>query len=257
MQQHTRFITVTVLKIGRSLDTRQVHIWIFELSAPAIAVESLRNYLDQDELARAERFRFQHLRVAYITSHGLLRRLLTRYVDVNPGELRFKYNEHGKPYFADPNCNLRFNLSHSGTLGACAFALDCEIGIDIEQIRAMPDLFAIARRFFGPDEFRDLESVAENEREAAFFNCWTRKEAYVKAIGGGLSVPLESFRVSLLEREPARLLRPQPADPGRWTIQEFDPGPGYRGAVAYKENPRHLVIYRTSAEECLRGFHEV
>jgi 4'-phosphopantetheinyl transferase len=234
------------------LDTRHVHVWTFELSAPSNVVESLRNYLDEDEISRAERFRFRHLQVGYVVAHGVLRRLLADYLGVNPAELHFGYNEQAKPRMADPDCNLRFNLSHSGTLGACAFALNCEIGVDIEQIRTMPDLFDIARRFFSPDECKDLETVAADKREVAFFDCWTRKEAYIKAIGGGLSVPLDSFRVSLLEGEPAQLLRVRPGDPGPWTIQEFDAGPGYRGAVAYNEDPRHLVIHRTTAEECLR-----
>jgi 4'-phosphopantetheinyl transferase len=234
------------------LDIRHVHVWIFELSAPSHVTENLRNQLAGDEIARAERFRLPHLQVAYVVTHGVLRLLLAGYLSANPAELHFGYNEQGKPHITDPDCNLRFNLSHSGALGTCAFAMDCEIGIDIEQIRAMPDLFDIARRFFSPEECKDLETVPPHAREAAFFDCWARKEAYIKAIGGGLSVPLDSFRVSLFEGEPARLVRARRDDAGPWTIQEFDPGPGYRGAVAYNEDPRQLVIHRTTAEECLR-----
>lgn len=234
------------------LDKRHVHLWTFELSAPANVIEDLRNVLADDELARARRFRFPHLQVGYVVAHGVLRHLLAGCLGASPVELHFSYNEQGKPRIADPDCRLCFNLSHSGQLGACALAVNCEIGVDIEQIRAMPDLLDVARRFFSPDECKDLETIAADKREDAFFDCWTRKEAYIKAVGGGLSVPLDSFRVSLLEGEPARLLRPRPGDPGPWTIQEFDPGTGYRGAVAYNEDPRHLVIHRTTAEECLR-----
>lgn len=149
----------------------------------------------------------------------------------------------------DPDCPLRFNLSHSGMLGTCALSVDCEIGVDVEQIRAMPDLFDIARQFFSPAECVDLKTAPPEQREAAFFSCWTRKEAYIKAIGGGISIPLDSFRVSLLPGEPVQLLSAPPQHGGPWTIQSFDPAPDYRGAVAYNKSPRQLVVRTTSAEE--------
>jgi 4'-phosphopantetheinyl transferase len=238
-----------------SLNLRQLHVWIFELSAPPHAVEYFRSQLAADEKERAERFRFAHLRVSYVIAHGVLRCLLARYLGTTAAEIEFLYNEQSKPRLAQPDCRLRFNLSHSGALAACAFGLECEIGVDLEQIRPMPDLFDIAGRFFSPDECRDLEAVPPSQREAGFFTCWTRKEAYIKAVGGGLSIPLDSFRVSLLPDEPARLIHARPEDGGPWTLDAFDPGAGYRGAVAYNGDPRHLTVRTTNTERVLRLHH--
>jgi 4'-phosphopantetheinyl transferase len=230
-------------------DTGQVHVWLFELSASAGALEYLRGQLSGDEIARSERFCFPHLQTSFVIAHGMLRSVLARYLGRPPAALEFSYNQQGKPRLAHPGCRLQFNLSHSGTLGACAVAVDCDLGVDIEHIRQMPDLFDIARRFFSPEECADLEAVPLDRREFAFFNCWTRKEAYIKAIGGGLSIPLDSFCVSLIPNEPARLLSNCENDAHRWNIQEFDPGAEYRGAVAYSGPPRDLIIRRIEADE--------
>jgi 4'-phosphopantetheinyl transferase len=238
-----------------SLDPRQVHIWIFELSAPPDAIDYFRNQLSLDEVDRSERFHFPHLRVSYVIAHGVLRCLLAHYLNSMPPRLEFCYNAQGKPRLADPDCRLQFNLSHSGALAACAFGLDCEIGVDLEQIRPMPDISNIAQRFFSRDECADLDVAPAGQREACFFNCWTRKEAYIKAVGGGLSIPLDSFRVSLLPEEPARLIQARPEDGGPWNVEALDPPPGYRGAVAYNGVPRHLTVRRTSPESVLRLYH--
>jgi 4'-phosphopantetheinyl transferase len=231
------------------LDTAEVHLWIFELSAGPAALEYFRHRLSADEVSRADSFCFAHLRDSFVIAHGVLRCLLGAYLERKPEQISFCYNKQGKPRLADADSRLRFNLSHSGALAACAVALDCEVGVDIEQIHRMPDMFDIARRFFGADECADLESVADEEQEPAFFNCWTRKEAYIKAIGGGLSIPLDSFRVSLLPGHAARLLWNGENDAARWNIEAFDPGAGYRGAVAYNGSPRHLLVRRMKADE--------
>jgi 4'-phosphopantetheinyl transferase len=231
------------------LDGRQVHVWIFELSARADALEALRAQLSAEELEREGRFYFAHLRVSYAIAHGVLRYLLAGYLGARPRELQFSYNQQGKPRLAQEDCDLRFNLSHSGAMAAVAVAAGCEIGVDVEQVRTMEDMFGIARRFFSAAECGDLEAVRETERETAFFDCWTRKEAYIKAIGGGLSIPLDSFRVTLRADEPARLLSNREGDAERWNLRELKPGAGYRGAVAHSGPVRELIVRRIKADE--------
>jgi 4'-phosphopantetheinyl transferase len=233
------------------LDTRHVHAGIFELSASTEIVEYFRTQLDADEIARAQKFHFPHLQISYVIAHGMLRCLLASYLKAIPAQVNFRYGEHGKPDIADPDCGLRFNLSHSGSIAACALGVQCDVGVDVEQVRAMPDLLDIAHRFFSSEECKDLETVPAGDREVAFFNCWTRKEAYVKAVGGGLSIPLDSFRVSLLPGDSPRLLRYQTEDGVPWTIEAFDPGPGYCGALAYSGAPRQVVVRRTTAAKVL------
>jgi 4'-phosphopantetheinyl transferase len=227
----------------------EVHLWLFELTASARALEYLRSQLSADEIDRAGRFCFPDLQVSFVIAHGVLRNVLAKYVGGPPGAIRFCYNPQGKPSLSHADRGLQFNLSHSGMLAACAVASDCEIGVDVEKIRKMPDLLDIARRFFSPKEWADLESVPLDQQELTFFDCWTRKEAYIKAIGGGLSIPLDSFRVSLQPNEPARLLSNRENDAHRWNIQEFDPGAGYRGAVAYSGVTRDLIVRRIKADE--------
>ena len=234
---------------------QEVHIWMFELSADPPALEYFRSQLPPDEVSRADRFCFAHLRESFVIAHGGLRCLLAAYLGGRPTEVSFCYNEQGKPRLADPAARLRFNLSHSGAQAACAFALDCDLGVDIEQIRRVADIFDIARRFFSADECADLESTAIEEREGAFFNCWTRKEAYIKAVGGGLSIPLDSFCVSLIPGQAARLISNREGSAAAWNIEAFDPGPGYRGAVAYNGTPRELIVRRMKANEASGSWH--
>ncbi|HEX3685862.1 MAG TPA: 4'-phosphopantetheinyl transferase superfamily protein [Bryobacteraceae bacterium] len=230
-------------------DPGKVHLWLYELTASARTLEYFRSQLSPDELDRADRFCFPHLQLSFVIAHGVLRSVLSKYLGKSPAAVEFSHNPQGKPRLRHADCRLEFNLSHSGTLAACAVARDCEIGVDVEKIRAMPDLFDIARRFFSPEECVDLAGVPLDQQEPAFFNCWTRKEAYIKAIGGGLSIPLDSFQVSLLPNEPARLLSNRENDAQRWNLQEFDPGAGYRGAVAYTGAQRGLVVRRIKADE--------
>jgi 4'-phosphopantetheinyl transferase len=238
-----------------ALGPQDVQLWIFELAANAAALDYFRSQLSPEEVSRADRFRFVHLRESFVIAHGVLRGLLADYLGARPDEVSFCYNEQGKPRLADVGARLRFNLSHSGALAACAFALDCDLGVDIEEIRQMTDLFDIARRFFSADECADLESTPVEEREGAFFNCWTRKEAYIKAVGGGLSIPLDSFCVSLIPGQAARLISNRENSAADWNVQAFDPGPGYRGAVAYNGPPRQFNVRRMKADEASASWH--
>jgi len=223
---------------------RAVHVWPVSIQAPDSTVESFRRLLAPDETERAARFRFEHLRSSFILARGALRILLGRYLKSPPQDLTFSYGSKGKPTLRRP-ASLQFNASHSGDLALFAFTMDCEIGVDVEAIRPMPDSEDIAKRFFCTEETAELMSLPSGQRDRSFFLCWTRKEAYIKATGEGLSAPLDAFRVTLRPGEPARIihLAGDPTAAQSWTLHDLAPGPGFAGALAYQEPPRPLELF--------------
>jgi 4'-phosphopantetheinyl transferase len=217
-----------------------VHLWVVRLEASDDNFARTRGWLSAEEIARAERFRFERHARGYVLGRASLRALLAGYLGREAGEVRFVYGPQGKPALDDESCTLRFNASNSGNLAAFAFTIGCEIGVDVEQHRAIHDLEHIAHRFFSPDETAQLLDLPATERDTAFFNCWTRKEAYIKAMGGGLSIPLDSFCVTLRPGAEARMVTLEgSADRARgWTLHAFNPEPASTGAIAYPEKPR-------------------
>lgn len=227
-----------------SLHDLAVHVWIVPLEAPPGVIQTLRKFLSPDEALAANRMRLSDLRSASIISRGVLRVLLSRYLEKAPEELCFCNGSKGKPALFPPQ-PLQFNLSHSGLRAILAFAIGCEVGVDVEQTRTFPDMEAIATRFFCPDEVSDLARLPPELREQAFFRCWTRKEAYVKAIGDGLSAPLDSFRVSLRPDEPTRFLRLANGSVP-WSLYNIETGVGYAAALAHPGPERALQITTTN-----------
>jgi 4'-phosphopantetheinyl transferase len=227
---------------GRAeLGDRQVHLRIVRLEASEDNFARCLAWLSPEETARADRFRFPRHRRAFVLGRAALRALVASYLDMDAADVSFVYGPQGKPALENSDaCSLRFNASNSGDLAAYAFTRGCDIGVDVEQHRALADLENIARRFFSPEETAELLDLAPGEKTAAFFRCWTRKEAYIKALGGGLSIPLDSFRVTLRPGDAARLVSSGGgADEARsWTLHEFDAGPDYAGAIAYPDAPR-------------------
>jgi 4'-phosphopantetheinyl transferase len=211
----------------------EVHVWRAPLSISDPERADLLATLSPDERARADRFHFDRDRAHFIAGRGFLRAILGAYLDVAPRALVFDYSPHGKPRLATGAGGLRFNLSHSHDLALCAVALDRELGVDVEYIQPRLEE-GIAERFFSRREVAALRSLPAEAQSAAFFACWTRKEAYVKAHGQGLSLRLDRFDVSLAPGEPAALLRTEddPAEAMRWSLRELVPGPGYAGALA-------------------------
>ncbi len=211
-----------------------VHVWVVDLAtAPATP-----DVLSPSEHARAGRFRFAQDRRRFIASHAALREILATYTGRHPTTLEFMTLPHGKPALLSGD--LHFNLSHSGELALVALAAGSELGVDIERIRAQVEMEAIARRFFAPSETETLLAYPEPEREPAFFRCWTRKEAYVKALGGGLTISLSSFVVSL---EPARAELLSGVEPP-WTLHSLDVHPGYCAALAVAGHPAEISLLR-------------
>ena len=214
----------------------EVHVWRAALDAKASDVQRLQQVLSEDEQARAGRFYFQKDREHFIIARGLLRAILGRYLKLDPSQLQFRYTPHGKPFLdiETDRDELRFNVSHSHGIALYAITLKKELGVDVEWIR--PD-FAneqIAEHFFSHREVAALRALPASKQTEAFFNCWTRKEAYIKARGEGLSLPLDQFNVSLSPGEPARLLSTDgdPQEALRWSLQSLFPGSGYVAALA-------------------------
>ncbi|GBE91475.1 4'-phosphopantetheinyl transferase [Nostoc cycadae WK-1] len=206
----------------------EVHLWRIDLDVPDSQLDFLAATLSSDELARANRFRFLEHRQRFIAGRGSLRSILSRYLNIEPQQVRFDYEPRGKPLLADTlaTSGLLFNLSHSQDLALCAVNYTRKIGIDLEYVRSVSDLEALAERFFLPREYDLVRSLPADQQQAVFFRYWTCKEAYLKATGDGIS-QLEQVEISLTPTQQAKLLTS--AD---WSIVEFTPADNYHAAVA-------------------------
>lgn len=210
-----------------TLSNNEVHIWRAWLDAQPADYLHLREILSQDEIDRANRFVFPRDRDHFIVARGKLREFLGSYLRLPPQSLRFDARKFGKPCLRDQQ-DLHFNLTHSYGLALYAFASEREVGIDAEKIR--PDFGGeeIAKRYFSEAEQEEFRELPAELRATAFFLCWTRKEAYIKAHGDGLQIPLASFDVSLTPGKPETL---RTADQQRWNLHSFTPASGYAAAI--------------------------
>jgi 4'-phosphopantetheinyl transferase len=219
-----------------ALSHDEVHVWHQDLSVGAAFLHEFSHLLSPDEAQRSSRFHFDHDRNEYIVARGTLRVLLGSYLNVRPEELRFAYSEFGRPSLreVDSATMLDFNVSHSGGMALLAFALERKIGIDVEKVRRDFGTTEIAERFFSVVERAALRELPSEQRHDAFFRCWTRKEAFIKALGEGLSHPLDQFDVSLAPGSPAALLatRPDEQEAKRWVLWNIQAPPGYAAALA-------------------------
>lgn len=233
--------------VARRATTRRgdVRVWLVALDRSAAAVERLRAILTADERERADRFHFHHDATRWTVARATLRSILGETLGVEPRHVRFVHGERGKPELAEPfaRSGLRFNLSHSAGLALCALTGKRRIGVDIERVRPLADLEQIADRTFSPREREAIRRLAPEFRHEAFFNCWTRKEAYIKAIGEGLAHPLDRFSVSLVPGAPARLecVDDDPTEAKAWTLEALVPSPGYTAAVIVEGHPERIA----------------
>ncbi|HSH05286.1 MAG TPA: 4'-phosphopantetheinyl transferase superfamily protein, partial [Anaerolineae bacterium] len=210
------------------------------------------------EQTRAARFHFEHLRHHYTAGRAILRHLISHYLQLTPASIRFSYNQYGRPQLSHPqNDTFQFNLSHSGDWLTYAFALGHPLGIDVEQIRPLDDAPSIAQRFFSPRENEIWATIPPHLQPQAFFNCWTRKEAYIKAHGLGLSLPLDAFDVTLQPGQPAKLLATRYAqdDAQRWHLHSFHPDQNHVGAlaVAHHDLTIQYFDFHSSYRHLLKG----
>ena len=211
-----------------------VDVWSASLALPPLLRSHVTQYLSSDEHARADRFMSERDRDHFVAARSFLRLLLAGYVDVDPSELRFCYGSQGKPTLTEVRSGLRFNLAHSGALAVCALTQGGELGVDIEHIKPINNVQGVARVVFSPREIARLESLPEPVCLRAFYEGWTRKEAFLKALGCGLGRPMDSFEVAFGPGESPRLLASvlDPTELGRFSLQAFEPEIGCVGAVA-------------------------
>lgn len=216
----------------------EVHVWRVGLDQPEEAIGGLRRVLSGDEVERAERFVFDRHRRRFTVARGAMREVLGGYLGVGTAEVRFAYGERGKPRLAEGG--VEFNLSHSEEMALLAVTSAVPVGVDVEALRRMEDALKISERFFSAAERGVLAACPEGERDAAFFRCWTRKEAYVKAVGDGIVLGLDRFDVSLDEGAGARFLAldGDASRAAQWSLIHVDPGDGYVGALAMPAHPR-------------------
>lgn len=208
-----------------SIEPGWAHVFRLRLNLPGETLSALRSVLDPAEQARAARYRVEGKRREYVAARGQMRSVLAAYVGCNPAGLHFDASPHGKPFL--PGAGLRFNLSHTDGLALLAVTNGQEVGIDLESTHRQVEGDTLAERFFSPSEVEALRALPPEQHLTGFLNGWTRKEAYIKARGLGLALPLDSFSVTLKPGAPARLTAP---DPG-WVLYPLDPGPGYIAAL--------------------------
>lgn len=196
----------------------EVHVWRIELDSAEPGLSALTASLSPAEQAKAARFRTPQLRERWVVSHGALRYILGRYARLEPSALRFEPGPNGKPDLYPPVRHISFNVCHSAGLALVAVAAGERIGIDAEIVRTGIDVENLSRRFFTPAEVDEILGLASESRLAAFFACWTRKEAILKALGSGLAEPLDRFQVTVRPDEPARLVSGDGEPCDRWTL---------------------------------------
>ena len=219
-----------------TIDVTSVHVWRIRLVQPEPVIEALRELLSDDEIERANRFHFQRDRRRFIVTRGAVRTILAKKCGLGPEAIRFVYQERGKPELAaetSEQCGLFFNVSHSGELALCATTTHAELGVDVEQVRTMSDALAVSERFFSSQEREALRRVPPRDLSASFFRIWTRKEAFLKARGLGITMPLDQFSVPL-DDSATRLLevRWDRSETQRWRLTHLEPRHGYTGALA-------------------------
>ena len=232
---------------GVELGESDVDLWKVSLDMPRNQIDELYYTLSGVEQRKADYFRFAEQRSSYIISYGILRKVLGAYLKMNPVELNFNYGKNGKPVLAGVPSDemIHFNMSSSRNLTVIAISRYYEIGIDIEYIGDIPEIDRTANQFFSKAEADVFHALPVYEKTKAFYNCWTRKQAFLKAIGNGSLYPLKTFDVTLAPHEPAQLLRVKgkPQEASRWSIQAIMPETNYTGAIAVRNFNFQLKIY--------------
>jgi 4'-phosphopantetheinyl transferase len=245
---HDNMNGIKIAPLGRD----EVRIRIASLDHRQSELRFFESILANDETERASRFRFQKDRKRFVAGRGLLRMILSPYVGVPPGEIIFTYGSRGKPGLArqEGRPAIEFNLAHSGGMAIYAITRDRPVGVDIEAFQPEFPTEDVARNFFSLAELAALRSLPKDMQRTAFFKCWTRKEAFIKALGDGLSCPLSDFDVSLTPGEPALLLQVRWAseEASRWCMEDIESVPGCAGALVVA-GPRCRLHFSEAGED--------
>ena len=223
---------------GHLLPAGHIHVWHAIVDLPIAQLQVHQETLNPDELERAQRFKNSQHRQRFTAARGILRHILARYLRKAPRDIQFESGPFGKPLLQDPEGHpLHFNVSHSRQLALYAISRDLEVGIDLEGDRDTLDYTGAAERICSPEEFAVFQNLPETKQRAAFFRCWTRKEAFVKALGKGFSFPLAHVKVSFAPDEPSRILSVQGQSSEDWSLFDLSPGQGFWGALAVAGKP--------------------
>ncbi len=222
-----------------------LHIWKINLPADENLIAILKKNLSSDEVERSNQFYFQEDKVRYITSRGILRKLLGRYLNAHPNEISFDYNVYGKPYL-EPSKNLHFNVSHSKDYILIAFH-NAHVGIDIEYCKLDLDFSSIAKEILTDYEYKKFSSLPCEDQANVFYCCWARKEAVLKAIGIGLSFSPKQFEVLLDNNTSSRIhirqMEPFILEENNWTLLDLKIAPHYMAAVATRNKINNLLLF--------------
>lgn len=225
----------------------QVHVWAARLGVPADRRLHLEASLSENERVRAARYKLEDPARRFVVARGVLRELLGVYLSVPASKIELVAGEHGKPALRDgAERQLEFNVTHSGDLALYAFTRGARVGVDVEELRPMANLSALAGRVLSEAERVSFDRINPAEQRDAFFSTWTRKEAFVKARGSGIAAQLDKFEVSVGRTAPARLLRVEgdEAAPSQWSLAHLEPAEGFVGAVAVESPSPELVCRR-------------
>lgn len=230
----------------------EVHVWRIGLECEGVGAAALEAALSADERAKAERFYFPGLKKRWTITRGALRYILAIYTRSDPRSLEFCVGSYGKPTLARRACDVSFNLSHTNNIVLLAVTKSSRVGVDAEEVCSGIEVEEISRRFFSPEEADEILTLSPEARLLAFFATWTRKEAFVKALGRGLSVPLNSFRVTVRSDDPAQLISVDWNEPSRWGLLDLG-NPKMAAALAVEGTiapvVRHFKFTPTSESE--------
>lgn len=220
----------TIPKRFPHLMPNETHVWLTSLNIEKSPLTNLWNLLTTTEKARAEQFKFSKLKRRFIVSQGTLRLLLGKYLKIKPESIIFERSKYGKPYVKNLSTNIKFNLSHAHNFALFAFSLKHEVGVDIELVRKNFIIDEISQRFFHPSETKSLLALPKTRRPAAFFNCWVKKEAFIKAIGLGLFYALNKFKINFSTNQ-TMLHVGGKQQKSSWSVQALPAPRGYRAAI--------------------------
>lgn len=223
----------------RLLSEGHIHVWRAIIDVPLTRLQVYQDALSPDERERAQRFKLPQHRRRFMAARGILRHILARYLQIPPKDVRFELGPFGKPFLQPPVSQpLHFNVAHSQRMAVYAVSPDVEVGIDLEGDRAPLDYARLAERICSPKELMVFQKLPQAEQKAAFFRCWTQKEAFVKAVGKGLAFPLRHLTVSFAPDQPPRILNVRGQSPDDWSLFTLPLGQGLWGALAVAGRPR-------------------
>jgi 4'-phosphopantetheinyl transferase len=236
----------------------EIHIWVASLDQSIRWLTIFEQMLSVDERQRARRFYFERDQRRFVAGRGMLRVTIGRYLGLEPQKVQFQYSKNGKPFLPPQNqqASLEFNLSHSGELALYALTRNRRIGIDVEILNPVPQAEEIASQFFSANECASIVRLPETLRTNRFLELWTCKEAYIKALGEGLSHPLNQFEITQISRHSKSIVRlDRPIEEaGTWSITSFRPENGYEAALAADDHDWQLKFGQWNATEFLRDF---